>query len=168
MVLGNRLDASFGDSLNGCFRNVHESHVGLVVNLVVTRLHRNASRTESVVLGNQLFGDIGVSDAFADLHGDEFREFGIRFGIHQRVLEISDPNPKTWRVIKSFPEGFSLLRIDIQRAARIDIVIKPAGCLAAPDKNFVVAFFYIRHFLSGYGRVIQRRAPVWPPLEYSK
>ena len=85
------LNSLRGDPFDRRLADVDQLHVGLVVDLVVVRFHRHATRSESVVLGDQLLSDCRVLDPFTDLVGHELGDVVVGDLVRQQVPVAGQP-----------------------------------------------------------------------------
>ncbi len=158
-------DAGGRDALDRRVADADQVHVVAVVGLVVARFHRHALHAETVVLGDQLLGELRVLHALADLVGDEGRELGVRLLVHQHVAEVAQPDAEAGRRVELLPEGQPLLARHLGHAAPVGPVDEAARSAVALLEDLLVAGLDLGHLRLGDRRVVQRGAPVGAALE---
>ena len=106
-ILGAGSDAVRRDAFDRGFIDVHQAHIGLVIDLIVAAFQRQAPGTEAVILGDELFRNGGVLHSLADLARHEVtgKRIGVLIGEH--ISEVTDPNAKARFGIELFPKGFT-------------------------------------------------------------
>ena len=164
MPLGG-LDAGGRDALDRRLLDVHEVHVRAVVRLVVAGLERHPLHAEAVVLGDQLVGHDRVVDPLADLVGDEGGQLGVGFLVEEDLAEVGHPDAEARLAVQLLPHGAALFGRHVPEAAAVGLVLEAAGRAGARVEDLVVAGAYAGHLLVGDLAVVQRGAPVGPPLE---
>src|SRR5215472_965371 len=98
-----RLDAGRGDALDRRLVDVDELDVRLVIDLVVAAFERHSAGAETVVLRDQLLGDLRILDPLADLARDEIGDQRVCLAVHQDVAEIAHPDAETGLAVKLLP-----------------------------------------------------------------
>ena len=164
MLIGG-LDAGGGDPLDRGLLQVDQRDIRPVVRLVVPRLEWNPLYAESVILGDELLGDDGVVDPLADLVGDECRQLGVGLLVEEDLAVVGHPDPEAGLAVQLLPNRAALLGRDVVEAGTDRLVLEAARCASAQVEDVVVASADGGHLLGGDLAVVQRRAPVGPPLE---
>src|SRR6185312_6155411 len=80
------------NALDRSFVDIDQLDVGLVIDLEIMRLQRDAAGAEAVVLRDQLVGHRGVLYALTDLARDEVGDKRVRLAVHQDIAEIALPD----------------------------------------------------------------------------
>ena len=120
-------DAGRRDALDRRFVDVDQSDVGLVVDLVIVRLERQAAGAEAMVLRDQLVGHRRVLDPLADLARDEIRDQRVGLAIDQDVAKIGLPDAEAGLGVELLQERLAFLWCHLEGGARIGAMDKAAG-----------------------------------------
>jgi hypothetical protein len=130
------LDSRGRDALDRRLVDVDELDVGLVVDLVVTGLERDAAGAEAVVFRDQLLRHRRVLDPLTNPSRDEAGDQRVRLAIDQYVAKIALPDAEAGLAVEFFPESLALLRRHLESGAGVGGVDEAAGGLgAAPVRS---------------------------------
>src|SRR5262249_51128947 len=120
---------------------VHEAHVWLVIDLVIAALQRYPPGPEAMIGGDQLFGELGVVHAAADLAPYEIGDGGVGGFVNQNVAEVSHPDAEPGLPVALLVEGLALLGWDFERVAGVCVMNERAIRFPTPRENFGIAGF---------------------------
>ena len=146
--------------------DVHQPHIGLVVNLVIPGLQRHPPRAEPMIPRDQHLRHHRVPHPPADFPRHKAADRRVRRRIDQNVPEIALPNAEPALGIKLLEKRLPLLRTHLKRPARVRRMQKTRERLLAPGEHL-----RIPRLDPCLGRrvdrpVMQRRAPVRCPLKH--
>src|SRR5581483_9152586 len=158
-------DTGRGDAIDWRLVQVDQQYIVAVVGFEITAFEWHAPGSKTMVLRDQLVGDLRVLHPLADLLGDEFGDCGVGLLVDKDVAEIAHPDAEARLGIQLFPECFTFFRRHVGRLARIRAVDEPTRAFPATRIDFVVAGLDLRHLLLADLAVVQRRGPIWPTLE---
>src|SRR5262249_37857545 len=147
---------------------VHQAHVWLVVDLIIAALQRYAPGPEAMIGRAQLFGQLAVVHASANLAPREVG-YGCVCGlVDQDVAEVSHPDAEPGFPVAPLVEGLALLGRDFERVAGVCIMNKAAVRLPTARENFGIAGLDPGLRFGIDCGVVQRGAPIRCALEYGE
>ncbi len=121
-----------------------------------------------MVLRNQLFSDVLVLHALADLSRDEIADRRIRLAVDQDVAEIALPDAEAALGIEFFVKRLAFLVGDLECAAWIRRMQKTGKRLLTPGEHIGIAGLDRLLRLGVDLAVMQRRAPIGRALEHGE
>ena len=153
------------DAADGRFLYVHQQHIVLVINLVVTAFAGQPFGAKHMILGCQHFRHFRVMHPLADLVAEKLRVILVGLAGQHHVVEIAQPLLETRFLPQLFILRHPLFRRNFQRGTGIEFVDERPGGFHALAENLRVIGLDFLLFLVSDRPVAQRGAVIGGALE---